>query len=79
MSVHIVTAHGVITIEGTYKIAAGAQSGTWVLFPPGDQSSTKAIIHAGPETVIVMGGDEPPPTFRPHSRERGDQRDRAPG
>jgi hypothetical protein len=72
MSVHIVTSHGVITIDGTYKIAAGAQPGTWVLFPPGDQSNTKAIIHAGPETVIVIGGDEPPPTFKLHSSEKVD-------
>jgi hypothetical protein len=72
MSVHIVTAHGIITIEGTYKIAAGAQVGTWILFPPGDQSNTKAIIHTGPETVIVLGEGEPAPSFKPHSPEKAD-------
>jgi hypothetical protein len=61
MSAFVITPKHTITVEGNnLKLGAGAVAGSWIIFPAGNVNETKAVIHPGPDTVVVIS-DQPPP------------------
>ena len=60
MSVYVIAPGQTVTIDGNnLKLGPATVPGSWHVFPAGNSQDTKAVIHPGPETVIVISDQAP--------------------